>query len=192
MRDIDIRKVLLKSFQNQYINDTDSLIVEELGLCQGDARVDLAIVNGVIHGYEIKSERDTLNRLSGQQDIYNKVLDCVTVVAGSCHLSKIKKVVPKWWGILEAKYKNKELTIVEVRPCKKNKNIDPSALVQLLWHNEALDILRQKNIHRGIASKPRHILWERLVDYLTFDELCFEVRRKIKTRQNWRSDQKQG
>jgi len=188
MRDIDIRKVLLKSFQNQYKNDTDTLIIEELGLCQGDARVDLAIVNGLIHGYEIKSERDTLNRLAGQQDIYNKVLDCVTVVVGACHLSKIKKIVPAWWGISEAKLKNKKLTIVEVRPCKKNATVDPSALVQLLWRDEALSILRQRNLHEGVVSKPRNLIWGRVVECLSLEELCCEVRQKIKERQYWRSD----
>ena len=187
MRDIDIRKVLLKSFQNQYKNDSDTLIIPELGLCQGDARVDLAVVNGLIHGYEIKSERDTLNRLSGQQYIYNKVLDCVTVVAGSSHLSKIKKTVPKWWGISEAKYNNDKLIIVEVRPSKENSTVDPSALVQLLWRDEALSILKQRNLHMGVVSKPRNLMWGRLVECLSLEELRCEVRQKNKERQHWRS-----
>ncbi|MBI4849787.1 MAG: sce7726 family protein [Nitrospirae bacterium] len=191
MRDIDIRKVLLKSFRRQYKNDTDTLLIPELGLCQGNARVDLAVVNGLIHGYEIKSERDTLNRLAGQQDIYNKVLDCVTVVAGSCHLLKIKKRVPSWWGISEAKFKNKKLTIIEVRPCKKNASVNPSALVQLLWRDEALSILKQRNLHRGVVSKPRNLIWGRLVECLSLEELRFEVRQKIKERQHWRSAKKQ-
>jgi hypothetical protein len=188
MRDIDIRKVLLDSFQRQYKNDADTLIIPELGLCQGEARVDLAVVNGVIHGYEIKSERDTLNRLACQQDIYNQVLDFVTVVAGSRHICKIKKTVPKWWGISEVKYKNNKLTITEVRSCKENSKIVPMALVQLLWRNEALSILRERNFHGGVVSKPRTIIWERLVEYLSLDELRYEVRNKMKTRQNWRSD----
>jgi len=188
MRDIDIRKVLLKSFRRQYENDANTLIIPELGLCQGDARIDLAVVNGLIHGYEIKSERDTLNRLAGQQDIYNKVLDCVTVVAGSCHLSKIKKIVPAWWGISEATFNNKKLTIVEVRPCKKNATVDPSALVQLLWRDEALAILRQLNLHGRVVSKPRNFIWERVVECLSLEELRCEVRQKIKERQYWRSD----
>lgn len=189
MRDIDIRKTLLKSFQKQYRNDTDTLIISELGLCQGNARIDLAIINGSIHGYEIKSEKDTLIRLSGQQDIYNKVLDFVTVVASSRHLSKIEKLVPNWWGIVEAKYKNNKSTIVEVRPCKENATVDPSALVQLLWRDEALDILKKRNLHKGIASKPRHIIWSRIVECLPLDELRFMVTEKIKSRQYWRSDQ---
>lgn len=191
MRDIDIRKVLLKSFRLKHGNDSDTLIIPELGLCQGDARVDIAVVNGSIHGYEIKSERDTLNRLSGQQDIYNKVFDCVTVVAGSRHLSKIKKTVPKWWGIIEAKYKKDELILGEVRPCKENKTIDPMALVQLLWRDEALSILREYNFHKGVVSKPRNVIWERLVESLPLNELRCEVRERIKARENWRSEQKQ-
>lgn len=191
MRDVDIRKALLKSFHKQYRKDKDTLIVQELGLCQGNARIDLAIVNGFIHGYEIKSDRDTLRRLSGQQDIYNRVLDCVTIVAGSRHLSKIEKLVPSWWGVSEAKFNNKKLTIIKVRPCKENTTVDPSALVQLLWREEALSILIQRNLHEGVVSKPRCIIWGRLVEHLSLDELRYEVRKKIKARQHWRSVQKQ-
>tara|TARA_B100000959_G_C14991595_1_gene628152 strand:+ start:1472 stop:2062 length:591 start_codon:yes stop_codon:yes gene_type:complete len=191
MKDIDIRKALLKSFQKQYSKDKNTLIVQELGLCQGNARVDLAIINGLIHGYEIKSDRDTLNRLSGQQDIYNRVLDCVTVIAASRHLSKIEKLVPGWWGVSEAKYKNNKLTIFKVRPCKENATVDPSALVQLLWRDEALSILMQRNLHEGVVSKPRGIIWGRLVEHLSLDELRYEARKKIKARQSWRPVQKQ-
>ena len=34
--------------------------VEELGVCRGRVRVDVAVVNGTLHGYEIKSDRDSL------------------------------------------------------------------------------------------------------------------------------------
>lgn len=186
MKDIDIRQVLLASFQNQYKNDKDTRIIPELGLCQGNARVDLAIVNGLIHGYEIKSEKDTLNRLSGQQDIYNKVLNRVTVVASSRHLSKINKAVPRWWGISEAKSNNNKVSIIDIRPCKENKLIDPSALVQLLWRDEAFTILKERNLHKGLSKKPRIFLWNTLIDYLSINELQIEIRQRLKTRQYWR------
>ena len=66
MRDSDIREVLLDSWQKKYFSDESTRVFEELGLCQGDARVDVAVVNGSIHGFEIKSERDSLDRLSNQ------------------------------------------------------------------------------------------------------------------------------
>ena len=73
MRDIDIRR-RLRADERLHPWDSNTRIVEELGLCQGVARVDLAVVNGTIHGYEIKSERDTLTRLSGQAEIYNHII----------------------------------------------------------------------------------------------------------------------
>ena len=81
IKDIDIRQVLLKKLSAEYRYDPDTIIIEELGLCQGEARIDLALVNGFIHGYEIKSERDTLERLPSQIEIYCRTLDTVTIVA---------------------------------------------------------------------------------------------------------------
>lgn len=192
MRDIDIRKVLLKSLHNKHSKSRNTLVIEELGLCQGDSRVDIAVINGSIHGYEIKSERDTLDRLPSQQDYYNRVLDCVTVVASPCHLSKVEKLVPTWWGLSEAEYKNKKLLIRKIRPATQNTDVDPTAIVQLLWREEALDALKKRDLHRGIVSRPREVLWNRLVECLPIDELRFEVRERIKARQYWRSAQIQG
>ena len=187
MRDIDIREVLLKSLHNKYCKQCDTLVIEELGLCQGDSRIDIAVINGSVHGYEIKSERDTLDRLPSQQDYYNRVLDCVTVVASSCHLLKVEKLVPSWWGLSEAEYKNKKLLIRKIRPDTQNTDVDPTAIVQLLWREEALEALKKRDLHKGIVSKPREVLWNRLVECLQIDELRSEVRERIKARQYWRS-----
>ena len=189
MLDIDIRKVLLKSLRNKYYKRCDTLVIEELGLCQGDSRVDIAVINGSIHGYEIKSERDSLDRLPSQQNFYNRVLDCVTLVASSCHLSKVEKLVPSWWGLCEAEYKNRKLLIRKIRPDSQNSEVDPTAIVQLLWREEALDALKKRDLHKGIVGKPREILWNRLVACLPIDELRYEVRERIKARQSWRSAQ---
>ena len=44
-------------------SEPNTVFLEELGLCQGDARVDYAVINGAMNGYEIKSDRDKLVRL---------------------------------------------------------------------------------------------------------------------------------
>ncbi|MDP3049233.1 MAG: sce7726 family protein [Thermodesulfovibrionales bacterium] len=186
MRDIDIRNILLHTLRQKYGGDSNTLVIEEMGLCQGNARVDVAVVNGSIHGYEIKSEKDTLKRLSGQQDIYNKVLDYVTVVTCTRHLYKIKQSVPRWWGISEVQCINGQIKLVKIRPCKKNKKVNPNELVQLLWRNETLDILRERNFHRGLINRSRNILWNSLVQNISIRELKKEIRDRIKTRQNWR------
>ena len=68
MRDIDVRTVLAAEVARRYKGDADTLIIHELGVCSGDARIDLAVVNGKLHGYEIKSDADTLKRLPAQAE----------------------------------------------------------------------------------------------------------------------------
>ena len=40
----------------------DTIVLDELGLCHGDVRIDVASVNGELSGYEIKRHADTLAR----------------------------------------------------------------------------------------------------------------------------------
>ncbi len=91
-----------------------------------------------------------------------------------------------WWGLCEADYKKGHLKIVKVRLGLENNNVDPTALVQLLWKDEALEILKERKLHKGLVNKPRRILWQRITECLSLNELREEVRNRIKTRQNWR------
>ena len=75
------------------------MILNELGLRHGRCRVDVAVVNGSVHGNELKSDRDTLDRLSFQVQTYGKVLDRATLVVGERHAEKAIAMLPDWWGI---------------------------------------------------------------------------------------------
>lgn len=61
--DADIRSVLRSRLSFQHAAEADTVVIEELGLCRGQVRVDVSVVNGLLHGYEIKSDRDSLRRL---------------------------------------------------------------------------------------------------------------------------------
>lgn len=76
------------------------MVIEALGLCRGQVRIDLAVVSGLLHGYEIKSDRDSLRRLQGQVDVFGRVLDRATLVVGERHLARAVKIVPDWRGVL--------------------------------------------------------------------------------------------
>jgi hypothetical protein len=39
--------------------DLDTRVVEEMGIWAGSVRVDIAVINGEFHGFELKSDRDT-------------------------------------------------------------------------------------------------------------------------------------
>ena len=187
MKDSDIRQIILSDLDRKYENDPNTMIIEELGLCQGEARIDIAVVNGSIHGYEIKSDQDTLRRLAGQVAIYGCVLDSVTLVVGGEHLNEALKVIPKWWGVVIAKEKSGQVYLKERRNGRLNPRRNPFALAQLLWRDEAFEALKKLDLHKGLANKPRTILWNKLAEHLATDELSALVRNFLRSRENWRS-----
>lgn len=191
MNDTDIRQVVLSDLGREYESDPDTVIIEELGLCQGEARVDIAVVNGSIHGFEIKSDRDTLKRLPGQIQIYNRSLDSVTLVVGSRHLYQTLEIIPKWWGVIVAREKSGQMHLKMRRKGKPNPCLDLSSVVQLLWRDEAYEALKERGLHRGLSNKPRTILWKKLTELLSIEELKALIGNALKSRGNWRSDYQQ-
>jgi hypothetical protein len=190
MRDLDIRLKLLED-ERLHFGEPNTRVVEELGLCQGTARVDIAVVNGSIHGYEIKSACDTLARLPGQVEIYNRALDLVTVVTAPSHADKIRKIVPRWWGIWTAVSDDNGLRLESLRQPRQNPKIDPFSLAQLLWREEALEALESEGLATGIRSKPREELWRRLASDVTPEKLGCIVRERLRRRRaDWRSDRR--
>lgn len=189
MRDRDIREHLLKELAEKHSNEPGTLILSEMGLCQGEARVDVAVVNGYINGYEIKSARDTLERLPKQCETYCRVLDTVTLITTENHFDRLTNLVPEWWGIWIA-YTARKGTIDfhKVRDSTCNPAVDPYAVAQLLWREELLELLRQLNLHRGMLSKSRRVLVRHLVANVELKELQGLVRGQLKSRTGWRSD----
>ena len=61
--DAQIRELLIPFVHQEHSNAPDTIFLEEFALYGGTNRADLAAFNGVSHGYEIKSDRDTLLRL---------------------------------------------------------------------------------------------------------------------------------
>ena len=186
--DTDIRKILKDNFSKTkwYSEDPTALIIDELVVCKGVSRVDVAVINGKLHGYEIKSEQDTLERLPMQIKSYNKVFDTMTVVVSEKHLKKVSEIVPEWWGIKVVIHNKKSLRLKTIRRDKSNKKVDPFCLAQLLWREEAIDILEKYNLIDGLKYQPRKVLWEKLSPSIPIKDLKNEVREKIKNRKHWR------
>ncbi len=190
MRDADVRRILREQLDRSYKDDSNTMIIEELGLCRGTVRVDIAVVNGTLKGYEIKSERDTLTRLSAQATAYNRIFDTVTVVVAERHLRAAAAIIPEWWGIQVATTHeaSSSLMIEHLRGELPNTAVDPESLVQLLWRDEVLTLLDQRNAARSLKSKPRRVLWDVLARTISLPELKDLVRECLRSRSQWRSD----
>lgn len=183
LRDACIRPALRALLINQYMEkENEATLIEELGLCQGRARVDIALVKNELHGYEIKSDRDSLTRLDRQIEIYNRIFDQVTLVVGGRHLIKALEIIPKWWGVLQVHPSPSEPFFDSIRKPRQNPSRDARSIVELLWHEEAINLLEQHNSARGVKSKPRRAVWDRVCETFSIDEISEIVREKLKTR----------
>lgn len=182
LSDADIRPVLKGWLRATIAEDDDTVILEELGLCRGQVRLDLAVVNGILHGFEIKSDRDSLIRLAGQADVYSKVLDWATLVVGSRHLVDAMLIVPSWWGVLRVDAGPRGPVIEEFRTGRPNPARDSRALAELLWLQEALVLLEQRGQAVGVRGRPRRLIWDRLCERLETEEIAAAVRTRLKAR----------
>ncbi len=173
------------NFQSRDYDPKKDLLISEMGLCRGISRVDLAVVNGVLHGYEIKSDLDTLNRLPSQLEMYEKYFSFLTVVTTDFHIKHLRKDLPKWVGITKAKDKNGVIAFKILRKAKINKRVDKMMLVQLLWKQEALNILEKIGQDKGVRSKNKDAIWQRLAEVLDLNTLIAQIKKTISSRSNW-------
>lgn len=185
LKDLDIRRELHNVLAASHRDQPDTLILDELGLCQGRVRVDMAVINGSISGFEIKSESDTLTRLPGQEMLYSRILDQVVLVAARHHLDQVYDIVPDWWGLWIAQKETGAVGFEQVRAPRQNPSPSAESVVQLLWRDEALDLLTRAGV-TGVQSKSRRVLWERLLEAYPFAQLHDEVCRAMKGRERWR------
>ncbi|GIO06234.1 hypothetical protein J31TS6_22620 [Brevibacillus reuszeri] len=186
LRDHDVREILLEKLTSIHEHEQDTRIINELAVCGGLSRVDVAVVNGVLHGYEIKSESDTLYRLQSQMTEYNKVFERVTIVAAEDFLPKLRETVPPWWGIMVVKNRKGKILLNSVKKGRKNPSIEADSLVQLLWRQEALELLKKRGLEKGFLSKPKAAIYDQLVKEIPLRELVNEVNDVLKYREGWR------
>jgi hypothetical protein len=161
-------------------DDPDAIVFHELPLARGNGRADVVAVNGVISGYEIKSERDSLIRLVGQIENYSGVCEFMTVIVAKRHLRHARTTVPRRWGIVVADVGR---TGVELRPIRKpqrNANLDKSALIRLMWRSECSRALRNNGVQMPRNALALH-LWRELEKF-PLRRLLYEVRSALKRR----------
>ncbi|MBV7268693.1 sce7726 family protein [Winogradskyella luteola] len=185
MRDSDIRRILRDTTLKKFILDSDSKVVDELNLPVTQSRIDIAVVNGHLHGYEIKSSRDTLNRLPHQIEGYTKVFDYLTVVTENKHYEKILEILPDWVGLDICVKTSSGYKIKTVRKSYYNRNKDGFFLAKLLWREEIENILKNNNI----SYSKRNNVWklsETLGNNIPITKLSKIISETLKKRENWK------
>ena len=181
----EIRTAVRRQLVRVHGRPPRTLLRDELGLCLGATRVDVAAINGQLSGCEIKGAQDKLSRLPRQVELYSQVLDEAVLVVEPKYTARAQSYVPDWWGVWQVEPAGRRVVLTEVRPAGVNPGSDPLAVAQLLWRDEAFEELQQRDATRGLAKATRWRLWEALVGLLTPDELGAVVRARLKARRDW-------
>jgi len=106
----------------------------------GTSKADLVILNGTSTVYEIKSERDNLDRLSAQLASYFKVFSRVNIITSESHVETVLGIVPPYVGVLLL---NKRLKISTVRAAQDRlEDLCQLTILDSLHRHEAFEILR--------------------------------------------------
>lgn len=94
--DEEIRRVLI----NRLAGYKNTYLTQEFTTYSGKSRADVIAINGHINAFEIKSDFDSLDRLPGQISEYNLSFEKNTIVTSYKYIDEVKKVIPKFWGII--------------------------------------------------------------------------------------------
>ena len=180
LHEYKIREALRARLKSEALCDGGAVIFDELGIRKGGARIDLAVVDGLLHGYEIKSGRDNLRRLGSQIELYNTGFDRMTLVCTQKHLERALDLIPCWWGVLQILPSNWALSFEIIRPGEPNPSKDGRALAELLWRDEALSLLDQRGALRGLRGKPRECLWDKVSELFSIEEVAEAVCKHLK------------
>lgn len=190
-REDAIRLALTARARHEH-GETRLRLVPELDLCQAQARIDLAAVNGQLCGWEIKTAGDTLARLPHQIEVYGRIFDRVWLVTAGRHLDRALPMVPQWWGVIQVSGDEKSHDLRELRRAKVNRSVDMGSLVRLLWKSEVIEELERLRMDSGLRRAPRSEAWARLAAasprHISKTELKRRVRERLINRQGWRAD----
>lgn len=189
LKDYQIRSALKRKVLTQYSRRQKTLILEELSLHHGMVRIDVAVINDILHGFEIKSDGDTLERLPEQMKVYSEIFDRVTLIVGYRHAYEALKMIPDWWGVKLVNIGPRGgIHFTDARGPRQNPSPDKLSIVMLLWREEALDLLDEINTTKGFRSKSRMEIYKRLVEVTDIDIIRSKVLHQFKYRTNWRFD----
>jgi hypothetical protein len=181
MKDPEIRQLLKSTKLKHFLTDGSSRVVEEMKLPAASARIDIAAINGHLHGFEIKSASDTLNRLPSQMEAYTKVFDYVHIVTEGKYYDKILAMTPSWVGVYTCRDVNGTPSLKSIRKAKRNMSQEAFYLAKLLWREEIFAVLQAYAVPHKKAER-NWLLCEALAKHLPVQKLALEVRTALKNR----------
>ena len=132
----DIRAFVKTQVPRLLQSQSRAFLVEEMEVCSGRARVDLAVIGDHLIGIEIKGPKDDVSRLPGQVKAYSECFDLVVLVVHEDLAQKASALIPNWWGLVVGAQREGRIRYrIERRP-EPNPSLNLEKLLSLLWREE--------------------------------------------------------
>ena len=184
MNDLDIRRSLLDRFMTRHVFESSS-VLEEVSVSNGCARADVVFAGKKLECFEIKSELDSLKRLTQQGWHYGRSFNQVTLVAATKHLDKAIYSIPAWWGIIEVSRAGK---LIQRRKAANNPDIKSHGLAELLNRDEGISLLKDCGITKGFSKLSNQNIHDKVSELCGVQELNKFVLSAFKSRKKLRKD----
>lgn len=136
----------------------DAILMSEMVIANWSRRADLAIANGRLCAFEIKSDGDSLKRLPGQVDSFSAHFDKVTVVAVSKFVPSILKDYPTHVGVLEIYTSGGSIKFRQARAGRLVENRDFFRLSTFLTKSEIVKLLRRNGYKLSLEASRRQLI----------------------------------
>lgn len=192
-----IRKELIPLLEEE-----TNRVVEEVAIPKRKCLADVVRIDGSVgsetfglHGYEIKSEVDSLKRLPLQVEYYGKVFKTCTLVVSEILEEKALEMIPEWWGVIVvcrndfdaySELDGSSFTLLETREAKMNPNRRTSTpLLRLLWKNEMYDLGKKHGV-RTLRAMNRQKLRSALNKSFPFEKIQELVIQQLLERTSWK------
>jgi hypothetical protein len=166
MNDRKVRVRLL-----QYLTGREFRPLQEVALAYNNTRIDVVGMHrGVLCGFEIKSEADSLVRLKRQARIYRRYFEKLYLVGAEGHLEAARQVLPGYWGIWAVRAHGGGVHIIRSTPPaqspRSNRHQKAQPLAMLMRKPELLALLSAIEPERRFDALTRtqlsHLCAERL------------------------------
>lgn len=182
----DIRERLRTWVSAHLSNSPEDVLIDELGFVNqqigktidASFRADLALANGRLVGFEIKSGADTLKRWPSQCQAYFNVFDEVWLCTHGRHLEKALAITPKEAGVILVDDLG---GVAMLRSAKRNGSLSSYDLSGLLWREE-LDELCSMNGLRTLSKETKAQVRAKVSDGIPLEAIRNYVISRLKYR----------
>lgn len=164
-----------------------ALVVEEMEVCLGRARVDLAVIADHLIGIEIKGPKDDVSRLPGQARAYSKCFDRVVLVVHESLAANAMPLVPGWWGLVVTLQKDGVFSYEFERRPRPNPDLDMDSLLSLLWRDEVAAVLVELHGEPPSPNASKKKIRDELLSRFELSQLHGAALNKLRDRSNWRT-----